>query len=171
MREERINFSYPDRAMHLLIHHFYHIGATNEIPDGDKPREMFLTDFLGSLIDDNKQFPTDLPIDFVLERFFKAILNDEAKIQGFNVKTHLEGFRSWWATAEGPIRASLKAAPLQLPPPRPRSVRELYDENERGIEAIHTLREQMGKDFLEVSLAKMLKRREELDLRLREVEG
>lgn len=114
----------PSRQqLQILINHFHSIGADRQLlsDDAEKNRALFVKWFQ-TLVIRNDRFPTDLPVVFVLEEFFEAILQRKVPLKGYNLLTHTSAFHEWIGNFEHQLKATFWHR--QHPATRPKALPE-----------------------------------------------
>lgn len=98
---------HPDKNQKLLLfNHFQTIGAdTHLISDSKERNAQILHKWFKALVVTNNRFPSDLPVNYVLDEFFEAILHRRVVLKGFNLAAHMEAFHKWIEEYERKIRA------------------------------------------------------------------
>lgn len=104
-----------------VYNHFHSIGADNQVlTDSKKQNQMILQKWFQTLVMQNRRFPHDLPIDYVLREFFDAILQKQVELKGFNLLAHMTAFHEWIDNFEHSLRS--KWFHQQNPQDRPKQI-------------------------------------------------
>lgn len=107
----------------VMLNHFHSIGADDHIlTEDDSKNKMILQKWFYQLVIRNNYFPMDLPVEFTLQQYFEAILQNEVPLKGFNLKAHIEAFERFMEEQEPAMRARWWR--LQHPNQRPKSLPE-----------------------------------------------
>lgn len=107
--------------MSVIWEHFHSIGADAQVVSDDKKKNrILLKRWFQTLVINNRRFPMDMDIDFVLSEFFEAILQKKVQIKGFNLLAHTTAFHNWIDNYENELRG--KWWRNQNPNDRPKAI-------------------------------------------------
>lgn len=124
--------------MMVIYNHFNSIGADNQLlvmddsdPNRKSKNHITFHKWFQTLVVNNNRFPYDLPVNFVLKKFFDAILQPSSgvEIKGYNLLTHIQAFGTFLDSN----RQSLREQYLRTVPHDQRP-KELQSDNERSEE-------------------------------------
>lgn len=89
----------------IIVNHWHTIGADRQLmSDTDELNRAIVNKWFNVLVVDNDLFPTDLPINFVLDEFFRAIVKHKVEVKGFNLMAHTKAFRFYISEYETELR-------------------------------------------------------------------
>lgn len=133
------------RQMLVFYNHLHSIGADDHVlvSDDKKKNRMVLGKWFKTLVINNRRFPGDMDIDFVLSEFFEAILQKKVELKGFNLLAHTTAFHEWFDNYENDLRSKwwMKQNPNQRPKaitPRSEDPKEIDTEQmQKSIEALY----------------------------------
>lgn len=155
---ELIEASHPQ--MLSIYTHFSAIGADSQLLTNKKEyNRAILQKWYQTLVIQNKRFPMDLPIVFVLDEFFNAILQRQVDLKGYNLLAHITAFHEFIEKYNHTIRSkhwakmNFKDRPLELKPAFEKSEAQKEVDDERVAESIRIM---YGKEVPE-SLKRFLK--------------
>lgn len=83
------------QATDLLYVLFVKIGATKELPSGNKSVEAYLNDFWATLYLHNNLCPADIPFDIIINNFTMALVHGTVDRMGNNQAAICTAFNSW----------------------------------------------------------------------------
>jgi len=79
-----------------LFNHLHSIGADNAVlGDDSKANREVLNKWFQVLVVSNPRFPRDMPVEFVLDEFSMAILQQKVELVGHNLNAHMKAFYRW----------------------------------------------------------------------------
>lgn len=91
--------------MKTIYNHIHSIGADKQLLSEKKERnQMLFNKWFQTLVVQNSRFPTDIPVEFVLEEFFDAILQQKVEVKGFNLLAHMSAFHEYLDDYEHELR-------------------------------------------------------------------
>lgn len=89
-----------------IMNHLHSIGADNSVlSEDDDTNRKILYKWFNVLVLNNGRFPADLPIVFVLDELFNAILQQKVDLKGHNLHAHMQAFHSWIDRYEHGLRS------------------------------------------------------------------
>jgi hypothetical protein len=107
------------RQFLTIYNHIHSIGADDHVLVGKNKEKnrMILQKWFQTLVIQNQRFPTDIPVDFVLQEFFNAILQKRVELKGFNLLAHMTAFHNWLDSCENELKGKWwrKQNPNQRP--------------------------------------------------------
>ena len=83
---------------------------------------MLFNKWFQTLVIQNDRFPTDIPVEFVLQHFFDTILQQKIELKGFNLLAHMSAFHEYLDNYEHQLRG--KWWQCQHPNERPNALPE-----------------------------------------------
>lgn len=132
--------------MMVVYNHLHTIGADKQILSEDKDRNrQLLTKWFQTLVIQNQRFPMDIPVVFVLDEFFRAILQQKVALKGFNLLAHMQAFWEWLDGYEHELRGRWwvrqhpKARPRALPESASRSQQEEMESDEQRRKTLEAM--------------------------------
>jgi len=119
-KNNRDNIKAETDTLMMIYQHWIDVGSDKHNLTGNKEaNKQNLERWYRELVVENNYFPDELPIKDVLEKFFRAITHGSHTINGFNLRSYIQAFHSWWHKNADSVRGQLaKPIKLQIEAPR-----------------------------------------------------